>query len=142
MNAIQLSRIVDVTKENVHHFEGDPIVSPFVPVFVIEGYEYILLKEDGLNYTASFTSANAAWLAAEEFLKTFKYEAVVLRKEGRFFKLFRSVTAAENFVSRQNREWLSDLVCRKLQFGLNVYGGAYGSVNWDMYDIDLVCFEN
>jgi len=140
-----LSRIVDVTKENIHLTEGTPIVTPFIPIFNVEGYEYILLKEDERNYTASFASENAALLAAEEFLrKSFKYDFVMVSKAQSTLqtKFFRTVTEAEEYVAQQCREYMRETVFRKLNFGLNIYGGAYGSVDWDWYNIKLVCFED
>lgn len=136
-----LSRIVDVTKEKSYRDEK-PIVTPFVPVFLVGGYEYILMKEDGRNYTKSFATEAEAESAAMEFLGTFRYDAVIVNKEGRFDKLFRSVTAAEQYVTEQPLEWVSGNVTRKMRFGLNVYGGAYGGAEWERYHIEFVCFED
>lgn len=95
---IKISRIVNVLdhiKPINHALYRDPVVTPFIVLFDVEGYEFSLIKRDDVDYQKSFATREEAENAAIEFLKTFKYDAVFVLKNGRIQKLFRSVAGAE-----------------------------------------------
>lgn len=148
---MELSRIKNVTEilpGEINYYTSsrpsyasqEEILTPFIPVFLIEGYEYVLMKRADMDYAQSFASEDEARQAALEFLKTFSYDAAIVFKTGNMQQIFRNVAEAEVYVAAQPKEWVSGNVQRRMSFGLNIYGAGYGSTDWEHFNIRLVKF--